>query len=697
MLKLTDVKRTSLAYLVLLSLCLAYVGWWHHADNRPLTWDPTVHLGLAIDYRDWLFHQTPLTNSRTSMYPPLYHVSLLPSLMIGIPSEAKAVTTHLLYAAILLMAFIGLAKRMGRPVEDAFLAAVLTLSYPIVHYIFCFALTDFPLLAFVALGMWFLYNTDDFTDRRSSLAFGAVSGLGLLIKQPFPFYFILPCLWSLVSSRPESRRVRFVNFALACGLTILVAGPWYWWESIFGLQNGLGQAFERGTAQHLPDFRTVEGWLWYIRLLPDQMGVAGVVVTGVGLLLLPFSGLERRAVLFLSLWALSGYAGMSMIHNKDPRYDVAILPALAMLSALGWTGRSTSPLARRIFVILGALGLLVWAAGHSNPPLKEDWKHADIGLLLRTRHDPEQPFMIASVEANDPHFFGRTLRWSVRQQGAKLFNAAPGDPMADFTEFVIVKVGDKGPDGGPLAEEWRQLQESGRRFTVLFPLIGHFPLPDGSQADIYQRQKDHVFQVGTVTKEVLQSRLRAALAELIEGPMTVDLEGSADLLQKGRVENAVISGGPWILRGIPIAKAELRIRKAWLNLYTLWDVKKPGLLAFEAIDPHIEIRAQDLQALLVKKVREINDPTVHFEKGLVRVEALWKNIRLKVSLKISVEENPPILVAAIHHIQIGWVPISPWLLGRAHQFEVPLYPTPPLPGRLQIHQVVADNDLLTIS
>lgn len=692
-------KNTWVFYVLWLGLCLTYIGWWHSRDTRPVTWDPSVHLGLAIDYRDWLLHRAPLTNSRTSMYPPFYHLSLIPSLLVGVPSEAKAVTTHALYAAAFLMALLGLARKAGRPAADAFIAALLVFSYPIFHIMFLFALTDVPLLVLVTVGMGLLYKSDDFTDLRFSLAWGFVSGLGFLVKQPYPFFFILPCAWLLLRRRQDAapRRLRLRNCALACLLLALVSVPWYWWEGIYAIQNGLGQAFERGVAQHNPDFRSVAGWLCYAQLMPAQMYPWGLAATVIGLALLPFSRADRRMITFLGLWALSGYVGLTFIHNKDPRYDMAILPALAFLSVLGWTGASTSSRRRRGAVMAGVSGLLLWNVLRFNHPLKEDWKHAEIGRVLAARHDPDQPFLIASVEANDAHFFGRTLRWSLRRQGILLYNAAPGDPMADFTEFVITKSGNLGPDPGPLAEEWRALRDSGRRFTVLFPQVAEFPLPDGSRADIYQCDRDHIFQVGPVTKPALQSRLREALAKLIEGPLTVAVEGEPDRFKTGRIDDAVIAGGPWSLRGIPIARAELRIHKARLNLYTLWDDKKPGLLAFEAIEPRLEIRASDLQKLLVQKVRELSEPTVRFAGGRVIVAARWKNIPLKVELKIALAQNPDVLQATLARIRIGWVPITPWLLGRARQFELPLYPTPPFPGRILIHQVVLENDILAIS
>ena len=40
-----------------------------------------------------------ITSPWASFYPPLYHLSLIPALSLGHPSETKAVATHLIYLA----------------------------------------------------------------------------------------------------------------------------------------------------------------------------------------------------------------------------------------------------------------------------------------------------------------------------------------------------------------------------------------------------------------------------------------------------------------------------------------------------------------------------------------------------------------------------------------------------------------------
>src|SRR5437879_6316354 len=87
------------------ALFLASIAIWHAVDTRPSSVDETKHLQLALDYRDWIVHHRPVTNTWAYVYPPFYHVSLIPALSVGRASEGKAALTHEGY---LILLFVGL-------------------------------------------------------------------------------------------------------------------------------------------------------------------------------------------------------------------------------------------------------------------------------------------------------------------------------------------------------------------------------------------------------------------------------------------------------------------------------------------------------------------------------------------------------------------------------------------------------------
>src|SRR5271154_4391939 len=119
--------------ITILILWSATLGIWRYLDTRPPAWDPSIHLLLSCYYRDFLLHGTPVTTSWASFYPPLYHLSIIPALSLGIPSETKAVAMHVVYMAILLVGLYRLTRDFERPAMDAWLAGlILAGSYDVI-------------------------------------------------------------------------------------------------------------------------------------------------------------------------------------------------------------------------------------------------------------------------------------------------------------------------------------------------------------------------------------------------------------------------------------------------------------------------------------------------------------------------------------------------------------------------------------
>jgi len=83
------------------------------------------------------------------------------------------------------------------------------------------ALIDFPLMAWVTLSMALLSCTQGFSSLPDSIAWGIVSGLGLLLKPPFVIFLLGPVLWTLLASRREKKVQKFPDRTRGlCGIGI---------------------------------------------------------------------------------------------------------------------------------------------------------------------------------------------------------------------------------------------------------------------------------------------------------------------------------------------------------------------------------------------------------------------------------------------------------------------------------------------
>jgi Dolichyl-phosphate-mannose-protein mannosyltransferase len=101
----------------------------------------------------------------------------------------------------------GLGRRLGNA-RAGFWGALIFATVPFVVFSVTNFRLDLPLAAMMALALYTLVRSDDFTSERWSLGLGMVFGLGMLTKPPFAVYVLPPFLWSLWRAVPSTDRGR---------------------------------------------------------------------------------------------------------------------------------------------------------------------------------------------------------------------------------------------------------------------------------------------------------------------------------------------------------------------------------------------------------------------------------------------------------------------------------------------------------
>jgi len=645
---------------------------------------------LATDYREWLVHGVPLTNEWSHVYPPLYHLSLIPALSLGAPSETKAAATHILYLTVFIAGCVLLGRSRRRPDWESVAAAALCAGYCSVFWAGRRALTDFPLMAWVTLSMAMLSRTKGFSNRRDSLLWGAVAGAGLLIKAPFLFFSIGPVLWVLTTSHHPSKTK---NFLTSFALCLVICAPWYFWQGAYFLQKALSLAAEptgQGTNPH-----SLSGWLFYIRLLHFQMGTASLLFTGAGIAL----ALGRRrteGIGLLVMWILSAYLILTVLVNKDPRHTLPLLPALAMLATDGWASLASGPWSAGVISVAAPVLLLI-NMGIYDRPGQEDWKHREILALMAARHDPTQPFLSVSILSHHPRFFARTLKWSAMQQGIDMRTVSGGDADTSFAEYIVTKPGDQNSENAFLDQQWQDLRPQTRAFTELFAVCARYPLPDHSEALVYERTPHPQFHVNPLNPEEAARHIAQALQQWVQGPRKVSVEATPEGLQEGRLTRVQVTCSGCSVQKIPIYEVNLVVEKPWFNLYRLWDENRLGLMAFESLHATIRLRAEDVKSRLAD-VKGLRDAEVQFADDKVRLRGRYHGIPVGLTAHIVVDNSRySQVVVILDRITLAGVPLPGWLLGKASRQILWTYPIPDFPGRILVDRIRIQNGEMLIS
>jgi len=587
---------------------------WFSLDRRPPEWDYANHLEEAVRCAQGLVKgDWDAVLGHSAFYPPL------------VPCAAGlvylVVPTDIAAAAVVLVAALGIGMLatylLARPFvgeTGAAMAALLYGTAPFVVFSLLHFQLDLPLTAMVALMLVVARRADGLRQTGWALLGGITLGLGMLVKPPFGLYVTPALLWLLRGMR-DGRGV--LN-----GLLLLITGagialPWYG-PRLFGLPTQVAwRSVSASESVHL-DPQTWTALLRYIAWFPSQFGVAAAVV---------FLGGLAVAIAQRRWWLLTSLGGpflvFELLRNKNMRYTLPLLPVVAVVAALGWRalprpGRlalavvlalvavlqiSVTAFDRPRAAVVPGLGLPL---GVASPPVRGDWPLRQI-LALIARNSGGQSVTV-SVVANHPFFSKSNFSYYAVREGLPFEFVRAWDDTPLGIDYMVLKTGDVGPAW--TEKKIRQVMmrmEDDDSLARVFPVIGQFALPDGSQAIVRARRLTPVPDVSPAA--VVEAAERAFwrwidnyARDVVGGRMS--LSYGADV-REGRFARVELSAA-----GVTFAEFQRR-RAARLRVE---DVR----MVFEdvIINPFSAVGAEQLEPLAVGALR--------LERAAIRADDLTR-------------------------------------------------------------------------
>lgn len=382
--------RRALPWLVVLVIWLL-AGWttlaWLQIDNTPPSWDPSVHLTHALHYWAYLT-RLPLPEAYAGLaltslyYPPLVHTAgavaymaygVIQPAIHGLTTADVPVLVNLAFMGLLLYGTYSLAAR-NYGEQAGMLAALLVACYPILAGQSRLYLLDYPLAACTVAAMALLAASRNLTHPLWVWPLGVMSGAALLCKWSFLFLFVPPLLlavaagWRLVRDG-EVPLARFVfNVVVVVAGILVVAGPWYLPHPAETIRE-LTTSNQTWLLDNDPGVFSPAGLTYYPRvLLAEQIFVPFTVLFVFGALLHWLQQDRLEGLGLLASWLLAGAVVFWLVPNKDPRFTMPLLPAIAVLST-SWLapdpdGQQASPRWRTLRAVLLAATVLLALAEH---------------------------------------------------------------------------------------------------------------------------------------------------------------------------------------------------------------------------------------------------------------------------------------------------------------------------------------------
>ena len=560
-------RRDGLVLLGLMVACLALDGLWIRQHQAPPSWDQGDHLSRALGIWQVLRSPEPwsggwwqqLWAQAPSYRGPLSYAVAAPVLELLGPGFRSAMAANGLFNGLLLLSCYGLGRQLHSRSAGLwsalFAAAAPALLNQRTDYLIDLSLTA------VLTGSWWLLSQRRWGSQQRPWIGSLLAGAGLaavFLTRPTGLVLLwLPLVLLLAKALGAARSGQWRQLQQLLAATALawaLCWPWFSqnWLTILSTINNArqwGVAYQEGL-----EATSLEGWLYYPRLLPTMVGVWLVALVLAGSALAALATARRGGGLRPSphprgwwLWWLSfpvgGLLVCVLMSTKDFRFVLPLLPQLCVaLGVLVARVRQPWALGWRLTLVAVALQGALWnqfgwgvdLSGFPphRPSAEAGWPLEPIVASIR-RTSPHQLSTLAvlpdseRLNAFNLEAEGRRqgFRVAARQTVGRLEQAAGN--LERFDWFLL-----KGGDQGVMSDERQARQGELVQASSAFQRVGQWPLPDGSRAELFQRR-----QLSLAVEPLAQCPRGGLRAELepLPGGLQLQLQGPTRTLVGARL------------------------------------------------------------------------------------------------------------------------------------------------------------------
>ena len=661
--EISQKKNMFFDYLFLSGLILFHLinnAIWLIRDTCPPAWDESAHLCLSLRYLELLLHPTRdlvLNLIKVSYYyPPFFHLSLIPvHLLFGISAD-WATMSLVGYFAFLIIGVYKLGSFLYCR-KVGMLAAFLVSMYQSIIYMSRFPLLDLPLTTVVTWAVYFLLRSRYFKEKKYAIAFGVVSGIGLLVKWTYLFFIFFPVSFAVFKAIKEIDKKGIKNFLFVLFSFFIIAGPWYLYNLLPIIQRCI-QAATIGTAEGDPYFLSLGSFLFYFRNLEKQVQFLFFILFLVGTIKLvkewKINYQKRDNLIILIGWIVVPYFIFTLIGNKDGRYTLPFLPAVSIISVFWIPALKKVIWQKRLIYSVIITGLLQYAIftygvfpgivpfnklhlSLSYPPCRENWKHKEIFDFIMQTNKEKKNLIIARVFVNHKAFSSSIFRFYTLSNHLPIMPKGYSKPLGEFSDYLILKTGNLGPayTTGRYLKPLREIEKQFFSFNKVFSVRKTFPLPDGSEAIVYKREAlpawelKEEFSLSKLGEKIKESFFLAGILTSENFQVRIVPYNDEESL-KGHFEKIIITGKLLNIEGIEATEMRVELDDIHINLYKMWLEKKLVILSLEKIKPEVIISSQSLEKFIYEKVPGIKDVQIKFQNKPVK-----KSFSSIVSLEIT--------------------------------------------------------------
>jgi 4-amino-4-deoxy-L-arabinose transferase-like glycosyltransferase len=438
------------------TIFIAITCWWLTQDRSIPIYDAGHHLQFAFEFHSMLEAGNllgPLT--QVSVYPPFGHlVGALGVFIGGVNVASPIVGENLVFVPLLALGCYQTGKLLyGR--LAGMLAVVFVLGSPLLISMFHVFMLDAPLAAMVAVSIWLLLASEDFSRLRVAAAAGLAVGLGLNLKAQFPLFLTGLTVAMLIHGGWRNWR----GFAIFCVVALVVGSPWYiaHLSELGYLVEVAGATVAGAPPGNIPPIFSTANFLWYFWNVLNSQLLAPLFLLVLGGTVWTVVAVVRRSEKHgLQLEFLVGgfiawvFSTFVTLHH-DIRYGLPLLGYLAVIGT-GWIV-SLPRTARLVAIAVLVLGVSANTVG-TDFGVGREVKVALADELPATEQLPDRIVLystvgfLASAPSRDGDVPGlleqlrregvRTVTWSIQQSSLADFSSEGLLALAQIAELKPV-------------------------------------------------------------------------------------------------------------------------------------------------------------------------------------------------------------------------------------------------------------------
>lgn len=324
-----------------IAVTAAFIGltcWWLTQDRGIPVFDAGVHLETAIEYHNMLRSGNLLGPfEHAFVYPPLASlVGALAMFIGGVNVSSPIVAENIVFVSLLALGCYQTGRLLfGAPA--GLLAVIFVLGSPLLIAQFHVFMLDAPETALVAVSMWLLLASEDFSRVRIAGLAGLAVACGLLIKVQFPSFLAGIVLVALARGGWRNWR----GLTAFAAVALVIGAPWYI-DNVpeFSEISRLAGAASGAAPGNQPPTLSTANLLWYFWSTLNSLLLAPlfILVLG-GSIWTLFAVVRGREAKGVRLEFLAGgfiaWLAITLTRHHDIRYDMPLMPYLAVIGT-GW-------------------------------------------------------------------------------------------------------------------------------------------------------------------------------------------------------------------------------------------------------------------------------------------------------------------------------------------------------------------------